>query len=355
MLTFLKIVLRFLRLLRFNIGMRTSIIVVAFNEAAALPRMKQAVDGLHLPAGMTLETILIDGGSRDGTVALAHQLKFTRVVELPQANIPVCRNAGLKVAQGDWIAFIDADCVLAPGWLNHAATLLQEHKQLILGWPASPPSPGTWVQEAWHIHWMNKNPALDSDHGERVVKQGGFRMITTRNLIMHRAVADAVGGFDESLATGEDTDFVFRASTQGIPAWGLPSLSSVHLGEPSTLRQFYRQQVWHANRRAYKTIVARSGMKEGGNAPLFTAMFIATALVSLSGLIAGWFNPLLGVAIFALPALLLLLATRTCLRAKRPAWIGPLAILYGAYGLARSLDLIGLSPHKPSWKAGRTS
>ncbi|MCB1071048.1 MAG: glycosyltransferase [Kiritimatiellae bacterium] len=333
--------------------MLTSIIVVAFNEAAALPRMKQAVDGLALPAGMTLETILIDGGSQDGTVAQAKQLKFTRVLELPQANIPVCRNAGLKAAQGDWLAFIDADCVLAPNWLIHAARLLSRYDQLILGWPAAPPSPGTWVQDAWHIHWMNKNPSVEMEEGERVVKQGGFRMITTRNMIMHRAVAEAVGGFDERLSTGEDTDFVFRASTQGIPVWGLPALASTHLGEPATLRAFYRQQVWHANRRAYQTILDRSGMKEGGNAPLFTALFLVAAMISIISLVAGLYNPLVGVGLFTLPAFLLLLAGRTSLRAKRPLMVAHLAILYGAYGIARSLDLLGFSPHKASWKAGK--
>jgi len=191
------------------------------------------------------------------------------------------------------------------------------------------------------------------EEGERVVKQGGFRMITTRNMIMHRAVAEAVGGFDERLSTGEDTDFVFRASTQGIPVWGLPALASTHLGEPATLRAFYRQQVWHANRRAYQTILDRSGMKEGGNAPLFTALFLVAAMISIISLVAGLYNPLVGVGLFTLPAFLLLLAGRTSLRAKRPLMVAHLAILYGAYGIARSLDLLGFSPHKASWKAGK--
>lgn len=334
--------------------MLTSFIVVSFNEAKTLSRVKQALDALDRPRGMEVETILVDGGSRDATVQMARETGFTRILELPGANIPVCRNAGLAEARGDWIAFIDADCVLAPSWLVHAAKLLQAYDRLILGWPASPPSPGTWVQEAWHVHWMNKNLAHETEAGEHVVKQGGFRMITTRNLIMHREVAEIVGGFDETLATGEDTDFVFRASTQGIATWGLPTLSSVHLGEPSNLKKFFRQQLWHANRRAYRTIVARTGMKEGGNAPLFTGLFLLGGAVSLAGIPAGLVNPLFGVAVFTLPLFLLAVAGRTALRANRPLLIGPLAVLYGAYGLARALDLLGLSPHKPSWKTAKT-
>lgn len=331
--------------------MLVSLMVVVFNEAKALPLVKAAFDRLRLPPNMTIETIAIDGGSRDDSVSVARAVGFTKVIEMPGANIPVCRNAGLRAASGEWIAFVDGDCILDPDWLEHAARLLTRHHELILGWPASPPSPGTWVQQAWHIHWMNKNPALETAEGEQVLKREGFRMITTRNMIFHRGVADRIGGFDEALSTGEDTDFVFRATMAGIAAWGLPALKSVHLGEPDTLKKFYKQQLWHANRRAYKAIMQKSGMKSGGNAPKFAALFLATAVIFAVSIVLGFLQPLFWLGLLPLPGLLLTLSARTCQRAKRFDLLLSLALLYGAYGLARSLDLIGLSPHKPSWKA----
>lgn len=331
--------------------MLVSFIVVTFNEAKALPLVKAAFDRLVLPQDVTIETIAIDGGSRDGSPDLARSLGFTKVVELPGANIPVCRNAGINAAAGEWIAFVDGDCILDPDWLIHAARLLEKNPELILGWPASPPEPGTWVQEAWHAHWMHKNPALELVDGESVLKREGFRMITTRNMIFHKTIANKIGGFDETLSTGEDTDFVFRATMAGLPAWGLPALKSIHLGEPDTLKKFYKQQVWHANRKAYKAIMEKSGMKSGGNAPMFTVIYLASGLVSLASMPMGLFHPAFWIGISALPALLLALSARTCIRARRPGMLVPLAILYGAYGLARSRDLIGLSPHKPSWKS----
>ncbi len=331
--------------------MLISFVVVSFNEARALARVKEHFDRLALPQGAQIETILIDGGSRDGTPETAYRLGFSKVVVLPGANIPVCRNRGLKEANGEWIAFVDADCLLESDWLLHAARLLSKYPALILGWPAAPPSPSTWVQEAWHIHWMNKNPALEEDAGEQLVKRDGFRMITTRNMIFHRAIADQIGGFDEALATGEDTDFVFRATMAGIPAWGLPALKAVHLGEPATLRAFFKQQVWHANRKAYRTILKKSGMKTGGNAPLFTAVFLSLLLAALLGAAAALRWPYAAGLVLPLPLFLLALAARTCVRAKRPGMTAALAILYGAYGLARAMDLVGLSPRKFSWKS----
>jgi glycosyltransferase involved in cell wall biosynthesis len=333
--------------------MLVSIVIVSFNEAHVLTRVKQHIDNLAMPPDAQIETILVDGGSRDGTPELAERLGFTKVVILPGANIPVCRNRGLAEARGEWIAFVDADCLLDRDWLLHAARLLSKYPLLILGWPAAPPSPPTWVQDAWHIHWMNKNPALEEDAGEFLVKREGFRMITTRNMIFQRAVADRIGGFDETLATGEDTDFVFRATMAGIPAWGLPALKAVHLGEPATLRQFFKQQLWHANRKAYRTIMEKSGMRTGGNAPLFTAIFAVLLAAAVVGLAGAWAWPAAAFLAAPLPLLLLALATKMCARARRLERIPALAVLYSAYGLARTLDLIGISPRKLSWKAKR--
>ncbi|HMP88959.1 MAG TPA: glycosyltransferase [Kiritimatiellia bacterium] len=333
--------------------MLVSFIVVVFNEEKSLPLVKAAFDRLVLPEGVTMETIAVDGGSRDGSVEAARNCGFSKVVELPGANIPVCRNAGIKESSGEVIAFVDGDCILDPDWLVHAFRLLNKHPRLVLGWPASPPSPGTWVQRAWHAHWMNKNPAMENDAGESVVKKGGFRLITTRNMILHRSVTETIGGFDEALSTGEDTDFVFRATMADIPAWGLPALKSVHLGEPDTLKRFFRQQVWHANRLAYKTIVEKSGMKSGGNAPLFTGLFLAGLILVFISIPAGIFLPALWLGLFPLPALLFALAVVTAKRAMDFSLIPPLMVLYGAYGLARCIDLLGFSPRKASWKLAR--
>ena len=52
------------------------------------------------------------------------------------------------------------------------------------GWPAEPPEPRTWVQAAWLFHWQKKNPRLESYAGVPAVRHEGFRLVTTRNLIL---------------------------------------------------------------------------------------------------------------------------------------------------------------------------
>lgn len=199
-----------------------SIVAVSLNEERFVARLQAAVDALKRPTGVDVETVLVDGGSRDGTVATARSAGFTQIIELPGASIPVCRNAGLRAAKGDWIAFLDADCEPTPDWLDEAAFFLMREPNVILGWPASPTEPMTWVQAAWSFHWAQKNPAWEERHGHRVVVREGFRMVTTRNMLVPCAVADRLRGFNEELTTGEDTDFVFRADRAGIPVGAFP-------------------------------------------------------------------------------------------------------------------------------------
>ena len=329
-----------------------SIIVVTYNEARHVARLQQAVAAMRKPDNVAVETILVDGGSRDGTPDAARQAGFTEVLIKPGANIPVCRNAGVQAAKGDWIAFVDGDCEPAADWLEEAYPLMTSHAAIMLGWPAQPPEPMNWLQSAWNFHWLNKNRHVETMAGKNVVQQEGFRMVTTRNMILHRSVFDAVEGFNETLSTGEDTDFAFRVYMQGIPVLGVPALRVFHHGEPATLRAFYKQQVWHANRHSYAHIAQLSGGKIGGNAPRFAWAFTGAVASALVG-IFGWLwtgHPACALLLLPLATVILLPAVYISLKGKTARHLAALCLLYGAYGWARMWDLLGLSKAKPSWK-----
>lgn len=327
-----------------------SIIVVALNEAEGIRPLTASIRRLRRPSSLLLETILVDGGSTDSTVREAREVGFEKVLELPGGTIPVCRNRGVAESTGQWLAFVDADCEMAEDWLESALPLLEKSGEVILGWPAEPPEPPTWVQAAWKVHWTRKNPRTELLDGQPVVRRDSFRLVTTRNMILTRTVFEKTGGFDEALATGEDTDFVLRAYLKGIPVVGVPALRVVHRGEPATLGEFFRQQIWHANRRSYLNIVRKTGARVGGNAPLFTAGFAAAMALFIAGIAAmamgrcGW------VLLLPLPAIVLFPAILIASRARDLKFIVPLTVLYTAYGLARTMDLAGLFRAKRNWK-----
>lgn len=330
-----------------------SIIVVTLNEARHITRIKKAIDALDRPESFEIETILVDGGSSDATAQTARGNGFVKIIELPDASIPTCRNRGLAEAKGELIAFLDGDCEPARDWLSNALPHLAASDPVIVGWPVEPPAPGTWVQRAWHAHWLFKNPAATS---REPVSAEAFRLLTTRNMLLTKAAADQLGGFDEHLPTGEDTDFVFRAHAKGIRVLGVPSLRVIHHGEPATLHDFFRQQLWHANKSSYSKIMNTAGTRAGRNAVIFSWAYAACFALCLLAIPAAlWLSR--SALLLTLPLILLLLGPAVLIasRAGNPALIPALAALYGAYGFARSLDLMGFGRAKRSWKSTMTT
>lgn len=332
-------------------GQTLSIVVVALNEVQGIRPLMASICKLAKPPSLSVETVLVDGGSTDGTVREAREAGFDKVLELPGANIPACRNRGSAEASGQWLAYVDADCEVAEDWLEKALPLLRQSGEIVLGWPAEPPDPPTWVQAAWKIHWTRKNPCTEIINGQPIVRHDGFRLVTTRNMLLSRAVFEKTGGFDEALATGEDTDLVLRAYLQGIPVIGVPSLRVIHRGEPATLGAFFRQQVWHANRRSYRNIVKKTGARVGGNAPVYTAAFAAAMALFAAGIVLEFAGKLGWPLLLPLPAVVVLPALLIANRARNWKAVLPLSVLYAAYGLARTMDLAGFARAKKSWKA----
>ncbi|MDY0149921.1 MAG: glycosyltransferase [Kiritimatiellia bacterium] len=329
-----------------------TVMVVTLNEERHIPALKNALDKLHLPEGWRIESILVDGGSRDATVEVARAAGFEDCQVLPGASIPVCRNQALRSARGHALAFLDADCLPDREWFQHALPWLEKPGPVMLGYPVHPPKTGNWIQRTWHAHWHHKHSASQQDQPAPVTK-GAARLLTTRNMLFNRALLDIVPSFDETLSTGEDTDFAFRASQAGGLVVALPTLRVTHLGEPSTLRQYFRQQLWHANRKAYGTILRSAGRISGANAIFFSVFFLlALCLALLSLPLAVIFSSLWGLLLL-LPLVLVTAAPAALIadRASSPALFFRLCILYFLYGLARAIDLIGLSPRKQSWKS----
>ncbi len=105
---------------------RVSVIVPARNEASGIAGLVRAVRAQASEA-IELEVIVADDGSSDGTAGAARDAG-AQVLHLPPdptgGNPAVARNRAARVARGDILVFLDADCRPADGWL---ATLLEAH------------------------------------------------------------------------------------------------------------------------------------------------------------------------------------------------------------------------------------
>ncbi len=106
-----------------------SVIIPAHNAERCL---RDAVDSACIQEGPAQEIIVINDGSTDGTEAVA-QSYGDRIVYLKQENLGqgAARNAGLAMARGTFVAFLDADDYWKPGFLQACVQFLLAHEDAI--------------------------------------------------------------------------------------------------------------------------------------------------------------------------------------------------------------------------------
>ena len=126
-----------------------SIITPVYNVEAYLDRCVQSILSQSY---RNIELILIDDGSTDGSTGLCDKwaAKDSRVVVVHQTNagVSAARNAGLKIARGDYLTFVDPDDFLAPNTYFLNMAYLQAHQEVdMLQYP--------------YCNYINDDEALD--------------------------------------------------------------------------------------------------------------------------------------------------------------------------------------------------
>jgi glycosyltransferase involved in cell wall biosynthesis len=259
---------------------RVSIVIPAYNAAATIEACLESVRGAMASWGPA-DLVVVDNGSTDGTYdrALESCGSMGRVLREPEASIGRLRNLGAAATAGPILSFIDSDCVIPPDYFAQAWTVFTTTGAGAAGsLYALPPSPG-WIEAVWiRLHDMRRD--------------GPVRWLNGGNLLVRREAFDAVGGFNETLRTGEDVEFCGRLRAAGTLIYHDRRIAAVHLGNPVTFRSFFRQQWWHG--------LGTSLRDSGDDKPLGISLFYLVATVAALGAwIFGWSRGIHALALIA--------------------------------------------------------
>lgn len=309
-----------------------SVIIPALNEEKHIERLLQALQAQTVPQGR-FEVLLIDNGSTDKTLEKASAFQGLLPLALlsrQNCTISALRNAGAASARGKVLAFLDADCIPRPNWLERSLERASDDD--LWGAHYALPGDATWVGRVWTTHQAKEHA------GEVTFLPGGSVFASKRTFT-------AIGGFPEDLQTAEDVEFSARARQQGRRVLAFPELAVVHLGTPRTLGHFYRQNRWHGTH-VLRMFVANLPSKK--NLPL-VALSVYTLLLfwlTVLALPAAFYFHRMSVALIPLAGLLfpsVLLAAAKGLKGRRPQDIPALCALYMTYLLARAASVLQLS------------
>lgn len=191
---------------------QVSVIVPIYNGEVDLPDLLDCLRHQTYPAEC-VEYLLIDNGSSDRTPSILHALDQTAETvhfrPLPETNIQssyAARNTGVKAAQGDILAFTDADCRPQPDWLEHLIVPFAESTVGIVAGEILA-LPGDTLLE----RYADRHAILSQKHtlAHLFCPYG-----QTANLAVRRQALEDLGMFRPYLTTGGDADLCWRILRQ---------------------------------------------------------------------------------------------------------------------------------------------
>jgi GT2 family glycosyltransferase len=195
-----------------------SIVIVTWNGRQYLGPCLEAVSAQQ---GIDAEVILVDNASTDGTVEFVRaRFPQVRVIALAEnCGFAGGNNAGVRVARGRFVAFLNNDTVADPGWLralrggiDPAAGFLLTTSRIVYMHDASTvDSAGDGL-----FRWGG---AFKRHHGASVDLAGASQEVfgvCGGACLVSKRVFDELGGFDEDFFfSHEDVDLSYRARLRG--------------------------------------------------------------------------------------------------------------------------------------------
>lgn len=178
-----------------------------------------------------LPVILVDDGSPIPLAPLVDERPGMTVLRHARSRGPAAaRNAGAAAARTPWIAFIDADTIPDPRWIDRlkaqvadtvtgdgdAATVVLAAPQIV---PLAGSGSGGWFEQ--------RVCALDLGHTPSEVGPGrAVSYVPSAAMLVRAESFAAVGGFNEQMHVGEDVDLVWRIAEHGVVRY----YPDVHVG-----------------------------------------------------------------------------------------------------------------------------
>lgn len=220
--------------------MLISLIITTYNRPEALKLVLQSTE---TQTDQSFEVIVADDGSTPETGDLIAAFKKESKKNVKHVwhedlgfRAGAVRNLAMREAVGEYIIFLDGDCILQPDFVARHRSLAEAGMvvtggRILLGEVITKEliSQGLWnyanfrsrFVKLWIKKELNKLFPLVfkvGDHFARRYKGFVWRRIKSCNLACWKVDAIKVGGFDENI-TGwghEDADFVFRLHVAGV-------------------------------------------------------------------------------------------------------------------------------------------
>jgi glucosyl-dolichyl phosphate glucuronosyltransferase len=228
------------------------VVICTYNRAAGLDAVLSALSQQSPAVDVAWSVLVVDNASTDATtdVVDAHSSRqllpgLRRVRENEQGLTPA-RRRGVRETSAPWIAFVDDDNLLAPGWLDAIAQAIRLHPdagaiggRVVLDWEQPPPA----YFKRFGFCFAEQEPGGAPCELSSLVGAG---MVVSRKALVECSwlerplLADRVG---KRLISGGDVEIAQRIRGAGYPLWYTPEAVLRHRIPPDRVSWHYLLRV----------------------------------------------------------------------------------------------------------------
>ncbi len=228
-----------------------SVLVPVLNEEAHMERALELMRAQEVPGD--LEILVVDGGSSDGSRAIAERVSAqdprVRVFDNPARRTPQALNIGLREARGEYVARMDAHTWYPGDYLARGIARLERGDTVGVSGPQLPEGDGTWSRR---VALALSTPL---GFGGASFRRGGEEREVDSGFtgVWRRSTLEAQGGWDEGWPINQDGELAARIRKDGGRIVCVPEMAARYVPRDS-LKKLARQY-WRYGQYRVKTSV----------------------------------------------------------------------------------------------------
>jgi glycosyltransferase involved in cell wall biosynthesis len=179
------------------------------------------------------EIIVVDDGSRDRTAEVVRRFASQGVAlaSVPNQGAAAARNHALRLSQGDYIQYLDADDLLAPDKIERQLAALREgdSRRILLSSPWAP-----FYYRTRRVRFVHSSLCQDLSPAEWLLRKMGENLhMQSATWLTSRELAEAAGPWDTRLLSDDDGEYFCRVLLQSDGTRFVPEAKVFYRVSPS--------------------------------------------------------------------------------------------------------------------------